>query len=307
MIPCHVIAGPLGVGKTTAILDFLKRRADDENIAVIVNDFGKAGLDAEVLSGSGAEIEVRNIAGGCLCCSTAVDMRESIQAVRNRAGLTRLIIEPSGLVVMPDFVPYLKRLCEEFEMELKPIIGLLAPKRTKESHYKALPYFGTLVDHSDVLVGNRIDQCNEQQLEHFRDWTARLEPPKLRVIETSFGHLPDELFEMSREAKPPSLKFYLPHTHEESSGGMSIDVAAVSESAFVERMEKWIREGLDGAEVLRFKATLPADDGWRLFEIADATCYVREMPDSTLAKLDWISRGEVSDSVMLEELASCQM
>lgn len=293
-----MIAGPLGVGKTTAVLDFLKRCADTENIAVIVNDFGRAGLDAEVLGASVSGLEIRNVAGGCLCCSAMLDMRDALEAVLQRDGLTRIIIEPSGLVVMPDFVPYLKRLCEEFSLELRPIVSLLNPKRTKESHYRALPYFATLVDHADILVANRVDQCSEPQLEHFREWTAQLNPAKQRIIETSFGALPDEIFELKRQSSGSLLKFYAPHTHEESSGGFTGLVEKLNAKRFRGVMEQWLREGVDGSAMLRFKANLPTEQGWRLFEIAEDAVYVKEMPAAEEAKLDWISKGEVPDEVV---------
>ena len=70
-IPCHIIAGTLGSGKTTAILDFLSRRKDKEFTAVLVNDFGPNGIDSSVISGSSNDLEVTNVSGGCLCCTSA--------------------------------------------------------------------------------------------------------------------------------------------------------------------------------------------------------------------------------------------
>ena len=304
-IPCHVVAGSLGAGKTTTILNYLKERAGCEEIAVIVNDFGKAGLDATILKEAGGTREVRNIPGGCLCCSSIHDMREAFLSVLQRQGLSRIIIEPSGLAIMPDLVPYLQRLCEEFNLELRPVIALLNPKRTKEAHYISLPFFGTLVDHADILVANRVDECSAEHLAHFREWTARLRPAKLRVVETSFGALPPELFDLSVGTKAAELKFYAPHTHEESSGGFVGEIPAISESAFSECIENWIQEGVAGAQLLRFKSLLPTDGGWRLFEIAQGQAYVREMPEATKAQLDWISRGVVAEASIRSCLAAC--
>lgn len=301
-----MVAGPLGAGKTTTILNFLKARAGCEEMAVIVNDFGKAGLDAAIIQEAGAAPEIRNIPGGCLCCSSIHDIREAIVGVLQREGLTRIIIEPSGLAIMSDFVPYLKRLCEEFSLELRPIIALLNPKRTKEAHYEALPFFGALVDHADILVANRIDQCSEEQIAHFREWTARLSPAKLRIIETSFGALPLELFDRRAELQEAEFKFYAAHRHEESSGGFIDELPVISEAAFNECIENWIHEGVAGAELLRFKALLPTDSGWRLFEIAQGQASVREMSEASKAQLDWISRGGVAEATIRSALMACR-
>lgn len=306
-VPCHVIAGPLGVGKTTAVLDYLQSRAGVENVAVIVNDFGKAGLDGELLETSGSRLELRNIPGGCLCCSSLHNFKSALEGLRAaRPDLTRIIIEPSGLVIMPDFVPYLKRLCEAYDLELRPIIALLNPRRIKEAHYKSLPFFGALVDHADVLVANRIDQCGEADRAHFREWTAALRPPKLRVVETQFGRLPEELFELERGAAPAPSAFYRPREHEEYSGGFTDHLAPVDEAAMRACVGGWAESGLAGAVFLRFKASLPTDQGQRLFEIADGTVYVRPLPASDTAKLDWITRGRLPEIAVREALARCR-
>ncbi len=308
LVPCHVIAGPLGVGKTTAILDLVQSRSESERIAVIVNDFGRTGLDGEVLSAAGGRLRVKKIPGGCLCCSSRLDIQSAIEELMKCADFSRIIIEPSGLVILPDFIPYLKSLCTMFDLELRPVLSILNPARTRESHYKSLPFFSTLVDYADILVANRIDQCSDEQLEEFREWTSRLEPPKLQILETSFGHLPENVLESINTLEERSLRFYaLPkhHTHGEQSGGFSGRVAPVDLERLRARLSAWAETGLAGAEIVRFKAILPTDQGWFLFEVAEGSSYAREFPQQDgVAKLDWISQGAISESKMLGELES---
>ena len=70
-IPVNLIAGPLGVGKTTTINHLLQNRADGEQWAVLVNEYGLIGLDAAMMesepeSGQPAGVEIREVAGGCI-------------------------------------------------------------------------------------------------------------------------------------------------------------------------------------------------------------------------------------------------
>jgi G3E family GTPase len=44
-IPVNLITGYLGVGKTTAIVNLLKEKPEDEKWAVLVNDFGEVSID----------------------------------------------------------------------------------------------------------------------------------------------------------------------------------------------------------------------------------------------------------------------
>lgn len=59
----NVISGFLGSGKTTLIRHLTQRMSRDKTIAVIENDFGEVGLDAELLrQGS---VVVSEINSGC--------------------------------------------------------------------------------------------------------------------------------------------------------------------------------------------------------------------------------------------------
>jgi G3E family GTPase len=49
-IPTHVIAGPLGAGKTSLIKHLMTQRPAGERWAVLINEFGQIGLDAALLT-----------------------------------------------------------------------------------------------------------------------------------------------------------------------------------------------------------------------------------------------------------------
>jgi G3E family GTPase len=67
-IPTHVIAGPLGAGKTSLIKHLLAQRPAGERWAVLINEFGQIGLDAALLTQDADGIALGEVAGGCLCC-----------------------------------------------------------------------------------------------------------------------------------------------------------------------------------------------------------------------------------------------
>ena len=51
-IPTHLIAGPLGAGKTSLLQNLLAQRPADERWAVLINEFGQLGLDRALLQSS---------------------------------------------------------------------------------------------------------------------------------------------------------------------------------------------------------------------------------------------------------------
>jgi len=63
-IPTHLIAGPLGAGKTSPIRQLMAQRQPDERWAVLVNEFGQVGLDAALLSRDEDGIAIGEVAGG---------------------------------------------------------------------------------------------------------------------------------------------------------------------------------------------------------------------------------------------------
>ena len=66
-IPTHVIAGPLGAGKTSLIKHLLAQRPTGERWAVLINEFGQIGIDAALLTQDADGIALGEVAGGCLC------------------------------------------------------------------------------------------------------------------------------------------------------------------------------------------------------------------------------------------------
>lgn len=96
-IPTHVIAGPLGAGKTTLIRHLLAQRPAHERWAVLINEFGLVGLDAALLSRDEDGIAIGEVAGGCLCCVNGMPFQVGLGRLLRKSRPDRLFIEPSGL------------------------------------------------------------------------------------------------------------------------------------------------------------------------------------------------------------------
>ena len=102
-IPCTVLTGFLGAGKTT-LLRHLVEHADGRRLALIVNEFGTIGIDAETLRGCGIpaceEADIVELANGCLCCTVADEFLPAMTALLDRADPpTHIVIETSGLAL----------------------------------------------------------------------------------------------------------------------------------------------------------------------------------------------------------------
>lgn len=101
--PVTIITGFLGAGKTTLVRHVLEN-AGGRRLAVIVNEFGQQGVDGETLKSCSvegcAEVDVVELANGCLCCTVADDFVPTIEALMARAQPPEhILIETSGLAL----------------------------------------------------------------------------------------------------------------------------------------------------------------------------------------------------------------
>ena len=102
-IPATVITGFLGAGKTTLLRHILEN-ADGRRVAVIVNEFGDIGIDADTLRGCGIEAcgddDIVELSNGCLCCTVADDFIPAMEALIGRDDPPEnILIETSGLAL----------------------------------------------------------------------------------------------------------------------------------------------------------------------------------------------------------------
>src|ERR1700692_1286347 len=101
-VPCTIVTGFLGAGKTTLIRHVLAN-AQGRRLAVIVNEFGDVGIDGEILKGCGnaacPEENIVELANGCLCCTVADEFVPALDAILAKGGVEHIVIETSGLAL----------------------------------------------------------------------------------------------------------------------------------------------------------------------------------------------------------------
>ena len=312
-IPVHLIVGPLGIGKTTAIINYLKRIAGFEFAAVLVNDFGPVGLDDAIVenqtgmpTGFG---KVVMVPGGCICCSALPGMISAFKRIFEFPVVDRIIIEPSGIAQPGAIIDLICDLKRSHNIELRPIIGLVSPTLVAKGALDNIPYYSRLVEAADILVANRCDLAKPGELEAFKTWAAGLYPPKQEILTTEHGQLPDRIFHIKHTN---AMKILAPtqadtadaQAHElPHAGGILWPAGATFTMAKVHAaLERWLQDGIAGQTVLRLKGILPTDEGWNLVEIAQNQIFIRPSEYRGGARLDWITPEPVAPAAVAKDL-----
>lgn len=219
-LPVHVISGFLGSGKTTAILSYLRRKAGKEKIAVLVNDFGAVDIDGARMSGElGDGVSVVDVPGGCICCTAGVNLYAGLRQLLDQVKPDRIVIEPTGLARPAELVDLIRGSDLAERLEIRPVITMINPARQFRPPLSKITITSEQADAADVLVANFADKCRDDDLERFYGWAGGFYPPKLKVLTTTFGELPDEAFEWpaGQEAAQPIVEHKLTdksHRHE---------------------------------------------------------------------------------------------
>lgn len=239
-VPVTILTGFLGAGKTT----FLNRIMAEDGFgdtAVIINEFGEAGVDGALIER--ADERAFAMSTGCLCCTVSGDVRFTLLRLLDEAergigpSFSRMVVETTGLAdpapVIQVFMssdPLLSRFT------LNGVVTLVDAAQSKDNHDRFQEARRQIVV-ADVLVLTKLDL---EEAEEADALISRLTPqnPNARIVKgREVGAT--EVFSLAAfdpAGKPPDVRKWLtfsePHDRTHShSHDHAHDVNAHGEAA----------------------------------------------------------------------------
>ena len=176
--PVTLLTGFLGAGKTT-LLNAILTNATEPKIAVIVNEFGEAGLDHDLIEAVDEDIVLMQ--SGCLCCSIRGDLSRTLQDLaarrqEDRLTFDRVVIETTGLA---DPAPILQTflldtyLAKNFRIDgVVTVVDAATGPDTLNRQFEAV----SQVAMADLLVLSKTDLVSESTSSAFKIRLRSLNP-----------------------------------------------------------------------------------------------------------------------------------
>jgi G3E family GTPase len=282
-LPCVLIGGWLGAGKTT-LVNALLRQAGGRRLAVLVNDFGELGIDADLITG--ASDEVLELAGGCVCCSYGADLVGTLRRVAARTPRPdALLLETSG-VADPAALARSLTLVPEIVRDGTVVLadaGRLAMLRQD-------PYVGDTVRAqlaaADLLVLNKADTLPPSALAALRETL-----PPVCTLDAVQAALPIELVLGLADDEPSDVRAGGPPAGRPAPGLRPLAAPGPAAGRFVSRSEHLVgpqdvdnlvqRLTAPGSGVLRAKGLLTDPQGRRwLLQVVGTSAQCTPAPTS---------------------------
>ncbi len=188
-----VISGFLGAGKTTLIRRIIPKA--DSRLAVVVNEFGDVGIDRELVSSAG-NLEVAELASGCVCCTLRAELAEVLEELRKGFSPERVLLEASGVATTSSIVEALQEPHLKDVAELDGVISVIDASSFSELYAMAgfRRLYRDTITNASVVVINKVDLVSEREIANVERIVGEINPSAL-VLRSSFGEvvLPEKL------------------------------------------------------------------------------------------------------------------
>jgi len=321
-IPTNIISGFLGAGKTTAIKTLLRQKPSSENWAVIVNEFGKIGIDGALLKND--EVEIKEIPGGCLCCVGSQSLSVGLNNIIRNIKPHRIIIEPTGLGHPKKLIDTLTGEFYKSVLDLKAIINLLDARNLSDERYTKNESFVDQVNLADILIGSKSDTYSENDKHNFMDYAAQLKPEKSKVIMLEQGELKLQWLDLTR-LENRSAAFADSHQHaknqkeistENNSNWLLVDGFANGYSSvgwkinnsiqFSEKeINKFLADVFEQTSVERIKGIMFTDKGWMSINCTPLDRQIISVDKQASSILEIISASSIDSEKIDKQLKKC--
>ena len=204
-VPTNIITGFLGTGKTSTILQFLKNKPKQERWAVLVNEFGEIGIDGALFAGQFSEYQgvfIREVPGGCMCCTAGLPMRVALSQLLIQAKPDRLLIEPTGLGHPKEVLQTLSDVNFAGVISIQKILTLVDARQLADERYTNHESFQQQISIADVIVANKQDLYSDNDKEALKAYLKQQSLNSVTLVFSEQGKVDYSLLDGKQSTAP---------------------------------------------------------------------------------------------------------
>jgi G3E family GTPase len=297
MIPFTVIGGFLGAGKTTLLNRVLSDETDHRYL-VMVNDFGELAVDDRLIKEHGGD--TMTFANGCVCCTMGDNFLATLMDLLKQPGtFDHILVETSG-VADPRPVADIAVLHPKLHRDLVVVLLDSETIRERADDVRLKETVDRQIEAADLLVLNRADRVNPEDMAAVKNWLAARKPG-VPIVETVQADMPlDLLFGgvEARQNKQPAA-----HHHDHNQQFRATVVAfdnAIDPVILADRLKSM-------PSVLRAKGMLTTPDGPKILQLSgmEGTWQPATVADNRLVvigTMDMMADEDISQKLKTAEI-----
>lgn len=198
-----LITGFLGSGKTTLLKRILSWETDLSDTVVLVNEYGKVGIDGAILKRAGSD--VIELTSGCICCTIKTELAQTLKDVSDRFNPKRILLEATGVAEPGAVASVLEDEDLSRRMEIQQIITVLDIKfwLTREVFG---PFFMNQIEQADLILLNKIDLADKNKVsDSLREIHEAIK--ECHIVPTTYCEVDPEILWMREHKKPSGNEF----------------------------------------------------------------------------------------------------
>ena len=287
-IPCTIVTGFLGAGKTTLVRHLLEN-AGGRRLAVLVNEFGDLGFDGSFIEGCGiagcTREDIVELPNGCICCTVADDFVPALNILLERPDPPEhIMIETSGLALPKPLVTAFNWPAIRSRVTVDGVVVVVDGPAVAAGAFaddpealKAQRAADPAVEHdnpleevfedqilcADMILLNKTDLMSGGERDGVRGDIAGHLPRAVKIIETAHGRVDPTLLlglnataEADLAARPSHHESEDDHDHDDFESIALPVGAATSAEALAERVGR----AAEAEGVLRIKGFVPVEN-----------------------------------------------
>jgi len=179
-----IIAGFLGSGKTTLMLQIVKHLSTGSGkIAIIENEIGEIGVDGDYLNLEG--LTVQELFGGCICCTLSVGLLETLDDLDRLYHPDLVILESTGVGRPGDIIENVHKYRPQVQ-EIQ-VITLVDANRYGMLLEIMEPLVTGQIKTADIVAVNKIDKVTQPELDQIMESVSTLNP-RAKIAPISAEH-----------------------------------------------------------------------------------------------------------------------